>query len=48
MRAVRFLTGRHISQQPRSWSEVPDVEVTDISRLEAAILSLASTGAAYQ
>ena len=40
MRAVRFRTGRHIAQQPRSWTEVPDVEAASVAALEEGIRSL--------
>ena len=40
MRTVLFRTGRHMAQQPRSWEELPDVEVHDVAGLEAAILRL--------
>jgi putative hydrolase of the HAD superfamily len=40
MRTVLFRTGRHRMQQPRSWEEVPDVEVTNVQTLEAALASL--------
>jgi putative hydrolase of the HAD superfamily len=33
MRTVRFRTGRHAQQQPRSWLEVPDEEVHDVPLL---------------
>jgi HAD superfamily hydrolase (TIGR01549 family) len=37
MRAVLFRTGRHIEQQPRTWEEVPDVEVHDAEGLRTAL-----------
>lgn len=37
MRTIRFRAGRHASQQPRSWSELPDAEVTTVDELAAAI-----------
>ena len=40
MTTVRFLWGRHMSQTPRSWSEVPDVEVSDTQGLRHALGSL--------
>jgi putative hydrolase of the HAD superfamily len=40
MRTVLFRTGRHRSQQPRSWEERPDVEVHDVAGLERAIMGL--------
>ncbi|MGK2739313.1 HAD family hydrolase [Tepidicaulis sp. LMO-SS28] len=40
MRTVRFKTGRHRLQRPRTWLEVPDVEVETVGALEAALLRL--------
>jgi putative hydrolase of the HAD superfamily len=40
MATIRFRSGRHRRQQPRSPAETPDAEVTDVAELEAAILSL--------
>lgn len=40
MRAVLFRTGRHIAQQPRSWDEVPDVEVRSVAELATALRAL--------
>src|SRR4051794_28906047 len=37
MHAILFRTGRHIDQQPRSWLELPDMEVHDVLVLEAAL-----------
>ena len=37
MAAIRFKTGRHRRQQPRSPAETPDAEVTDVPELEEAI-----------
>jgi len=37
MRTVLLRSGRHKDQQPRTWEEVPDAEVTDVPGLEAAI-----------
>lgn len=37
MRAVLLRTGRHIAQQPRTWHELPDAEVWDVTQMEAAI-----------
>jgi putative hydrolase of the HAD superfamily len=37
MRTILFRTGRHIGQQPRSWDELPDAEVSDVAELEAAL-----------
>ena len=40
MATIRFRTGRHRRQKPRSPAETPDEEVTDVAELEAAILRL--------
>jgi putative hydrolase of the HAD superfamily len=40
MATIRFRTGRHRRQKPRSPAETPDAEVTDVAELEAAIGSL--------
>jgi putative hydrolase of the HAD superfamily len=40
MRTVLFRTGRHRTQQPRSWEERPDAEVHDVAGLERAIAHL--------
>ena len=40
MRTVLLRSGRHQAQQPRSWLEVPDVEVRDAAGVRAAILAL--------
>ena len=37
MRAIRFVTGRHSEQQPRSWREVPDADVHSVGELDRAI-----------
>jgi hypothetical protein len=37
MATIRFRTGRHRRQKPRSPAETPDVEVSDVQELEAAI-----------
>jgi HAD superfamily hydrolase (TIGR01549 family) len=37
MAAIRFRTGRHAGQRPRSWLEVPDAEVVDVAGLARAI-----------
>ncbi|MBS0522088.1 MAG: HAD family hydrolase, partial [Proteobacteria bacterium] len=37
MATIRFRTGRHRRQKPRSPAETPDAEVTDVAELEAAI-----------
>jgi 8-oxo-dGTP diphosphatase/putative hydrolase of the HAD superfamily len=43
MAAVLLRSGRHRRQRPRSPAEEPDVVVTDILELEAAIMSLMSS-----
>ena len=40
MRAIRFVTGRHSEQQPRSWREVPDADVHSVDELGRAIQRL--------
>jgi HAD superfamily hydrolase (TIGR01549 family) len=37
MAAVLFRTGRHIAQQPRSWLEMPDAEVSNVDELQRAL-----------
>jgi FMN phosphatase YigB (HAD superfamily) len=37
MRTILFRTGRHSRQRPRSWTEMPDVEVTDMDGLRDAL-----------
>ena len=37
MQTVLYRTGRHVHQQPRSWDEVPDAEVTTVAELTAAL-----------
>lgn len=37
MRTIRFRCGRHAAQEPRSWREVPDANVTTVDELAAAI-----------
>lgn len=37
MRTIRFRCGRHAMQDPRGWSELPDVEVATVDELAAAI-----------
>ncbi|MGK9169851.1 HAD family hydrolase [Inquilinus limosus] len=37
MAAIRFRTGRHAGQRPRSWHELPDAEVEDVAGLARAI-----------
>jgi HAD superfamily hydrolase (TIGR01549 family) len=41
MRTVRFRAGRHAAQRPRSWTELPDAEVTTVDALAEAIERLA-------
>jgi HAD superfamily hydrolase (TIGR01549 family) len=43
MRTVLIRTGRHIKQQPRSWDEQPDHEVTEAAGIQTAIESLLHT-----
>jgi len=40
MRTVRLRTGRHASQEPRTEDERPEVEVTDVAGMRAAILRM--------
>ena len=40
MRAIRFVTGRHSEQQPRSWREVPDADVHSVAELDEVIHQL--------
>jgi len=40
MAAIRFKTGRHRRQMPRSAAEMPDADVTDVCELEEAIAAL--------
>jgi putative hydrolase of the HAD superfamily len=40
MATIRFRTGRHRRQKPRSPAEMADAEVTDVRELEAAIAEL--------
>lgn len=44
MTAVLFRTGRHAGQQPRTWEEVPDHEVRDVSGLADLLMSLGLVG----
>jgi FMN phosphatase YigB (HAD superfamily) len=44
MATIRFRTGRHRRQKPRSPAETPDAEVTDVAELEAAIESCRNCG----
>ena len=37
MRAVRFVTGRHSEQRPRSWREIPHADVYTVDELGRAI-----------
>ncbi|MBN9527977.1 MAG: HAD family hydrolase [Alphaproteobacteria bacterium] len=37
MTAIRFRGGRHVAQAPRSWTELPDAEVTSIDELRQAL-----------
>jgi FMN phosphatase YigB (HAD superfamily) len=37
MRTVRFRTGRHAGQRPRSWLEMPDEDVVDVASLPDAL-----------
>ena len=37
MAAIRFVSGRHSSQQPRSWNEAPHADVTNMDELGKAI-----------
>jgi putative hydrolase of the HAD superfamily len=43
MKTVRLRTGRHLLQEAREASEVPDAEVADFDALGDAILTLAAT-----
>jgi putative hydrolase of the HAD superfamily len=45
MRTVLFRTGRHATQQPRSWDELPDAEVHSVDELCAALDALLHAGA---
>ncbi|HKU97630.1 MAG TPA: HAD family hydrolase [Vineibacter sp.] len=42
MRTIRFRAGRHAAQAPRSWTELPDADVTTVDELATAIDRLAS------
>ena len=44
MAAIRFRTGRHAGQRPRSWLELPDAEVEDVPALARAIDRLLDGG----
>ncbi|MBP39338.1 MAG: hypothetical protein CL726_08555 [Chloroflexi bacterium] len=37
MTAIRFVTGRHVNQQPRSWNEAPHADVHTVKELGAAV-----------
>ena len=37
MSTILFRTGRHIAQQPRAFTEVPDAEVTTVAQLEQTL-----------
>ena len=37
MKAIRFVTGRHAHQHPRSWAEAPHAEVRSVDELDRAI-----------
>ncbi len=41
MRTIRFRCGRHVAQAPRTWSELPDADVSTVDALAAAIDRLA-------
>ena len=43
MTTVLFRTGRHASQQPRTWEETPDHEVETVPELAAALAKLGFT-----
>lgn len=45
MAAIRFRSGRHARQQPRSPREVPDADVVDVMELERAIEALLRSSA---
>lgn len=40
MTAIRFVSGRHAGQQPRSWREAPDANVYSVDELDSAISRL--------
>ncbi len=40
MGTIRFATGRHATQQPRTWLETPDATVHDLAGLQAALAAL--------
>jgi FMN phosphatase YigB (HAD superfamily) len=35
--AIRFVSGRHSSQQPRSWNEAPHADVSSVDELGETI-----------
>ena len=37
MVTIRFVSGRHASQKPRSWNEIPHADVTSVFELTSAI-----------
>jgi HAD superfamily hydrolase (TIGR01549 family) len=40
MATIRFITGRHAMQEPRSWDEEPAYDVTDVPSLETVLMLL--------
>lgn len=44
MRTVRFKTGRYALQRARSWSELPEFEVEDVSGLSTVLTGLFDSG----
>ena len=40
MATVRYICGRHAEQRPRSWREIPDVEVEDVAGMRAALFRM--------
>ncbi len=48
MRTVLFRTGRHRTQQPRSWEERPDFDVQDVPALQRAITAALTSPEASQ
>ncbi len=40
MATIRFVTGRHAPQSPRTWLETPDATVHDVAGLQAALVGL--------
>jgi len=43
MAAIRFVSGRHSSQQPRSWTEAPHADVSSVDELGEAIRKFVAT-----